>query len=645
MKAFAALYDAIDGTTSTAAKVAALVAYFRAAQPADAAWATAFLVGRRPKRLVRAPDIRTWAASEAGVDEWLFDECYTQVGDLAETISLLVPEHDDAGDEASLAEWVEQRLLPLGTLEGAAQRDALVGAWRALSGTSRFVFNKLITGAFRVGVSEGLVVRALAEVSGREADVIAHRLMGAWEPDAAWYARLVHADTDDADWSRPYPFFLAYPLEQPPGALGDVGAWQAEWKWDGIRAQVIVRRGRVFPWSRGEELLAGRFPEVELSASLLPDGTVLDGELLAWREGAPLPFASLQRRLNRKTVGKKLLAEVPVVLVAYDLLEWRGEDWRARPLHERRAQLEAVVRALPTGAAIVTSPLLGADTWDDLARQRDEARRAVAEGLMLKRRSAPYGVGRRVGDWYKWKVAPLSVDAVLVYAQAGHGRRAGLFTDYTFAVWDGDELVPFAKAYSGLTDAEIREVDRWVRRHTLETFGPVRSVTPELVFELAFEGIQASPRHKSGIAVRFPRIARRRPDKPAREADSRVVMHGVPVPATWLRCMADIRAVRGGLVRNSETQRARRQQKGVWWLAGGRWPGERSAFCCLRVLCVSSFRTGTPRSSGQKSAARGMSVAQRAQSFPLPSRPSRLAVPPRCSPMTPHLVSGAEPRP
>ena len=521
MRAFAALYDAIDATTSTQAKVDALAAYFAAAPPADAAWAVAFLVGRRPKRLVRAPDVRAWAAQEAGVPDWLFEECHAQAGDLAETISLLVPEREGANaDDDALAWWVEARLLPLGQLDGEAQRDALVGAWRALAGTARFVFNKLLTGSFRVGVSEGLVVRALARTSGREADVIAHRLMGNWEPTAEWYARLVSSATDDADWSRPYPFFLAYPLEQPPEGLGDVGEWQAEWKWDGIRAQLVKRRGRVFPWSRGEELLAGRFPEVEQAAQWLPDGTVLDGELLAWEGGRPLPFMALQRRINRKTVGKKLLAEVPCVLLAYDLLEWEGNDWRARPLAERRAMLERVVGQLPTGAAIALSPVVPGASWAALAAAREAARGNVSEGLMLKRRASAYGTGRRVGDWYKWKVAPLAVDAVLVYAQAGHGRRAGLFTDYTFAVWDGDQLVPFAKAYSGLTDAEIREVDRWIRRNTIETFGPVRSVTPELVFELHFEGIQASPRHKSGIAVRFPRIARRRPDKPASEADS-----------------------------------------------------------------------------------------------------------------------------
>jgi DNA ligase-1 len=364
------------------------------------------------------------------------------------------------------------------------------------------------------------VVRALARVSGVEQDVIAHRLMGEWEPSAAWFASLTSREIDDAAWSRPYPFFLAYALDAPAESLGDAPAWQVEWKWDGIRAQVVKRRGRVLLWSRGEELLAGRFPEVEQACAFLPDGTVLDGELLAWRDGAPLPFSALQRRLNRKTVGRTLLAEVPVHLVAYDCLEHAGEDQRAHPMRARRDTLERLVAQLPTGVPVSVSPLVAAASWDDVRAARADARAQEAEGLMLKRADSAYGVGRRVGDWWKWKVSPLTVDAVLVCAQAGHGRRAGLYTDYTFAVWDGDALVPFAKAYSGLTDAEIREVDRFVRAHTREKFGPVRTVDPELVFELAFEGIQESTRHKSGLAVRFPRIARWRRDKPASEADS-----------------------------------------------------------------------------------------------------------------------------
>lgn len=519
MRRFAELYDAIDATTATGGKIAALVSYFRDAPPADAAWAVAFLTGRRPKRLVRAPDLRNWAASAVDIPEWLFEECHAQAGDLAETISLLLPE-SERDTEESFAWWVEERLLPLGGMPADAQRASLLHAWERLSGTSRFLFNKLLTGSFRVGVSDGLVVRALAETSGLSTETIAHRLMGAWEPSADWFTSLVGTETTDADWSRPFPFYLAYPLEQGPESLGDVSEWQVEWKWDGIRGQLVRRRGRTFLWSRGEDLLSGRFPEIETAAEWLPDGTVLDGEILAWRDGGPLPFSELQRRIGRKTVGRKLLADVPCHLLVYDCLEAEGVDLRDRPIVERRAIAEAIVARLPAGAPLSTSPTLDVRSWDDVTLARGGAREAVAEGLMLKRRASPYGVGRRVGDWWKWKVQPLSVDAVLVYAQGGSGRRAGLFTDYTFAVWDGDKLVPFAKAYSGLTDAEIRKVDAFVRRNTLEKFGPVRTVKPELVFELAFEGIQLSTRHKSGIAVRFPRIARMRPDKPASEADS-----------------------------------------------------------------------------------------------------------------------------
>ncbi len=520
MNRFAALYDAIDRTTATTAKVAALVAYFRVAPAADAAWAAAFLLGRRPKRLVRAPDVRQWAAESAAIPEWLFEECYAQVGDLAETIALLIPDSQHADHDETLAWWVETQLLPLSSAPPDAQRTALEGAWSRLSGSARFVFNKLLTGAFRVGVSDGLVVRALAQVSGIAAEAIAHRLMGQWEPSAEWYVRLIGTETTDADWSQPYPFCLAHPVDGDPETLGDVQEWQAEWKWDGIRAQLVRRRGRTFLWSRGEELLAGRFPEIEAAAEWLPDGTVLDGELLAWRDDKPLPFTELQRRINRKTIGKKLLADVPCHLLVYDCLEHAAVDIRTQSLDARRAFALSAIASMPSGAPIGISPVLGADDWAVLHAARGRAREAVAEGLMLKRRAAPYGVGRKVGDWWKWKVTPLTVDAVLVYAQAGHGRRAGLFTDYTFAVWDGDALVPFAKAYSGLTDAEIRDVDRFVKQNTLEKFGPVRTVKPELVFELAFEGIQRSARHKSGIAVRFPRIARWRTDKPASEADS-----------------------------------------------------------------------------------------------------------------------------
>jgi DNA ligase 1 len=519
VKAFARLFAAIDQTTATNEKVAALVEYFRHAPPGDAAWAVHFLSGRRPKRLVGSRKLTSWASEESGLPGWLFEESYQSVGDLAETITLILPE-SGASSELPLARWVEDRLLAMRGEDDDVQRDVMVRSWRELDRTERFVWNKLITGSFRVGASHRLVIRALSEVSGVDQGVIAHRLMGAWEPTAEFFQRLIAPDTRDADVSRPYPFFLAYPLEAEPSMLGDIGDWSAEWKWDGIRAQLIRRAGKTFLWSRGEELLAGRFPEVEEIGGLLPEGTVIDGELLPWLDGTPLPFAQLQRRIGRKNLNRKILDEVPAALVAYDLLEERGEDLRALPLLERRHRLASLVTSVPSSGRLILSPDVPVTGWEAVSEARRRARTVGAEGIMLKRRSSAYGVGRRRGDWWKWKVDPHTIDAVLIYAQAGSGRRAGLFTDYTFGVWEGDHLVPLAKAYSGLTDEEMRKVDQFIRRNTLEKFGPVRTVKPELVFELHFEGIQASSRHKSGIAVRFPRMARWRTDKKAEEADT-----------------------------------------------------------------------------------------------------------------------------
>jgi DNA ligase-1 len=519
VKAFADLYAALDETTKTSVKVGAMRRYFATAPAADVAWAVYFLSGRKPKQVVPTRKLAAWATEAAGVSDWLFEECYHAVGDLAEAIALLLPA-PAALSTAPLHEWVEQRLLPLRGADEAVQRAAMLEAWQALDSRQRLVWNKLITGAFRVGVSQQLVTRALAEASGLEAAVVAHRLMGAWEPTPEFYAQLMARDAGGSDHSRPYPFFLATPLEDEPAALGDVRQWQAEWKWDGIRAQLVRRAGQTFLWSRGEELITERFPEIAGLGPLLPDGTVIDGEVLPWLDGAVGPFAQLQRRIGRKTLGKKILAEVPVVLMAYDLLEQGGADARQRPLQERRQSLAELVASVPSEGRLLLSPAVEAPSWEELAQARQESRGRHLEGLMLKRLSSPYRVGRVRGDWWKWKINPLTIDAVLVYAQRGSGKRASLYTDYTFAVWDDGQLVPVAKAYSGLTDAEIRQVDAFVRGHTVEKFGPVRSVRPELVFELAFEGIQPSPRHKSGVAVRFPRILRWRTDKPAAEADT-----------------------------------------------------------------------------------------------------------------------------
>jgi len=519
MKQFASLYRALDETTKTTRKIAAMREYFSQCSAGDGAWAIYFLSGRRFKRLLSVGRLREWCAQAADVPGWMFDECYGAVGDLAETMALLMPT-ETAGSDASLTYWVEDRIRPLSTLADEESHSAILRAWTELSTHERFVFNKLVTGAFRVGVAQQMVVRAIAAVSGVDPAVIAHRLMGAWEPFPDFFTSLLAPESGEIDVSRPYPFCLAHPTDENVESLGDVTDWLAEWKWDGIRGQIIRRSGQSFIWSRGEEPMLERFPELQEPTSALPEGTVLDGEILAWNETGVLPFSEMQRRIGRKTIGKKLLAEVPVRFVAFDLLEENGVDIRKLPLRERRGRLETILSRQPPDSAIMLSPLMRADSWEELAQLRQSSRESKVEGLMLKRADSEYGVGRITGLWWKWKIEPYTCDAVLLYAQRGNGRRASLYTDYTFAAWDGEALVPFAKAYSGLTDAEIREVDRFVRQNTLEKFGPVRSVKAELVLELAFEDIQLSKRHKSGIAVRFPRIARWRRDKKPEQADT-----------------------------------------------------------------------------------------------------------------------------
>ncbi|OLS61405.1 ATP-dependent DNA ligase [Pseudomonas putida] len=548
MKAFAELYLRLDATTSSNAKLQALQDYFSQAPAADAAWAVYFLSGGRPRQLVPTRLLRELAVRLSGLPEWLFEESYQAVGDLAETFSLLLPESEHSSD-AGLAYWVEEQLLPLRGLAPEVLAEQLPPLWAQLDRNSLLVCMKLITGSFRVGVSKLLVTRALAQLADLDAKQVAQRLVGYTDlrhrPTPGGYLALIAPPSAEEHAQRggqPYPFFLAHALQQPPeqfdALLGPVSDWQAEWKWDGIRAQLVKRDGQLWIWSRGEELVTERFPELHALAAGLPDGTVLDGEIVVWKpdtEGiAVQPFAVLQQRIGRKTLGKKLLADAPVVLLAYDLLEWQGEDWRSRPQRERRQQLEQVVNDYPA-AVLQLSPVLEADDWADLARQREASRSLGVEGLMLKARDALYGVGRTkdMGVWWKWKIDPFTVDAVLIYAQRGHGRRASLYSDYTFAVWDAPagsaerSLVPFAKAYSGLSDAEMRSVDGVIRKTTLETFGPVRSVTPSMVFELAFEGIALSKRHKSGIAVRFPRMLRWRQDKPVEEADDLATLQGL----------------------------------------------------------------------------------------------------------------------
>lgn len=584
MRRFSALFQALDASTGTGDKLRALRTYFDEAPPADAAWAAYFLAGGKPRQTVPGSLLRALACREAGIDDWLFEECYQAVGDLAETIALVLPPPVRVG-ERGLAAWIEDALLPLRTAPAEQQATAIAGYWKELDTAGRFLLTKLIGGGFRVGVSKLLVQRALAEHAGLDPKLVAQRMMGYTDktarPDEAAWRRLVApppggdaaaeaggADTGDhaPPPGQPFPFFLAHPLELAPGQfaerLGPPADWVIEWKYDGIRAQVVKAAGQVWIWSRGEELVTDRFPEVAALAQGWPDGTVVDGEIVVWKGDRPAPFALLQQRIGRKTLTRKVLDEAPAGFIAYDLLADAGRDLRDEPQHRRRAALEALAARTapqadlagdaPGGAApLRVSPTLEGADWPALAAWREQSRERGVEGLMLKHREARYGQGRRkqeglaAGTWWKWKIEPLSVDAVLIYAQAGHGRRASVYTDYTFAVWNRPpadaaearavveaiaarrppepgalQLVPFAKAYSGLTDAEFAEVDRVIRASTSEKFGPVRSVRPSLVFELGFEGINRSTRHRSGIAVRFPRMLRIRHDKPLHEADS-----------------------------------------------------------------------------------------------------------------------------
>ena len=554
MKQFARLFTEIDSTTSTNAKVEALQRYFGRTPPQDAAWAVYFLSGGKPRQVVKTATLRALACEVSGIADWLFEESYQAVGDLAETIAYILP-LETVDSDLGLADWVENRLLPLRGLPDDEVARRVRSYWCELDAQGRFLLIKLVGGGFRVGVSKLLIQRALAAWSGVDAKRIAQRMMGYMDaksmPSAIKYEALFAAGTgaaaDILDAGQPYPFFLAHQLDTPleglDARLGSVGDWQVEWKYDGIRGQVIKRAGQVWIWSRGEELVTDRFPEIVALAQALPDGTVLDGEILVWGQGAPAPFALLQQRIGRKTLGKKILADAPVTFMAYDLLELAGQDLRDQPQQLRRQKLEFVL----ADTSLKISPIQRLASWPAFADLRTESRARGVEGFMLKRLDAAYGTGRTKADglWWKWKIEPMTIDGVLIYAQAGHGRRASLYTDYTFAVWnraprdaeeaaavvqaiekrqpaqpDALQLVAFAKAYSGLTDEEFKRIDSVIRKTTLEKFGPVRSVRPTLMFELGFEGINRSPRHKSGIALRFPRMLRIRDDKPLHEANT-----------------------------------------------------------------------------------------------------------------------------
>jgi DNA ligase-1 len=566
VKRFTDLYRAIDQTTKTNEKVGAMEAYFREAAPADAAWALFFLCGWRLKGALASKVFRDAAMEASGVAGWMLDECQEATGDLSEAVALLLPDAPaTAGGDLTLEAIVRERIVPLQAAAPDKARRMLIDTWAALTLDQRLVFNKLVRGNFRVGVQRALVVRALAQAAGAEPALVAHRLSGDFEPSERGFLAVIGrgpdgatAGDDAAVASRPYPFCLASQFQDDVVVLGDISDWQLEFKWDGIRAQILRREGiesGIAIWSRGEEPIARQFPEIARNALVLPPGTVIDGEILAWRfdgsggfqQGRALSFNALQQRINRKKVDASLFDIEGVTFAAFDLLEFEAQDLRARPLRERRALLEQLLIPLErqTGGVLRLPRTIGAQSWEELVQIRSAARKSHnAEGVMMKHAGSRYHGSRVAGGtaataradggasagWWKWKIDPFTVDAVLIAAQQGSGNRAGLFTDYTFGVWDPDcsgRLTPFAKAYSGLTREEIAKVDAFIRSHITGRAGPVRMVEPELVFEIGFEGIQESTRHKSGIAVRFPRILRWRQDKTAKDADTIRMVRGL----------------------------------------------------------------------------------------------------------------------
>jgi DNA ligase-1 len=519
LQLFAALVSDLSTSTKTNDKLQSLVDYFAIAPDADKVWVIAIFSGRRPRRAVNSRLMREWCTEMIGIPDWLFDECYHTVGDLSETLALLLPETKEPDQiNQSLSFYLEQ-FIAIEKEEESIRKQFIIDSWQKMDRDERFVFNKLITGSFRIGVSQKTIVNALAKVVDHSPSVIAHRISGNWDPVTTSFNDLLSESASVSDFSKPYPFYLAYAIDDDVENLGDVNLWQAEWKWDGIRGQIIKRNNELFVWSRGEELMTDKFPEYIILKDLLPDGVVLDGEIIPATDGKPLAFAVLQTRIVRKNIGKKQLQEAPISFFAYDLLEYNFEDWRQKLLTERRKKLEEIILPLNNNT-IRISEIIEFNSWGELAELRKKSRDNNSEGIMLKRKDSDYKVGRKRGDWWKWKIDPLTIDCVMVYAQKGSGRRSNLYTDYTFAVQDGDKLITFTKAYSGLTDKEFAQVDNFVKRNSLEKFGPVRTVKPELVFEIAFEGIAASSRHKSGVALRFPRMSRWRKDKTVDEINT-----------------------------------------------------------------------------------------------------------------------------
>ena len=547
-RSFGNLINNLEQCNSTKKKINLISVFIKDIDPRDGSWILLLLMSTRQKRVITGRRLKDILQASFRMPSWLIDDCFAQVGDSAETISLLWPqlksELTDANIECSevynklfnepkeskpLHWWMETLLPAIKDATETTQNRLILKLWSDIADQDHYLTNKLITGGFRNGVSKGLVVKSIAQAYELDESTVLERLMKPIEINNIWFQELTHpVSINRTDRGAiPYPFYLASPVEIEKIKETPPADWRLEYKWDGIRGQLIKRDTGAYLWSRGEELVNHVFPEIIEMAENLPDGTVLDGEILCWQKDVrkPMAFASLQRRLGRKTVNKKLLKECPTVFLAYDILEHKSIDIRAYNLRDRLKLLESVQLNYNHPCLVIDNEKEFAE-WEELIQLRDRARLEGAEGLMIKKISSHYLSGRKRGYWWKYKHDPMTLDAVLIYAQAGTGKRANLFTDYTFALWDDSnkyskdrKLVTFAKAYSGLNNSELMELDKWIRTHTIERYGPTRVVEQKQIFEIAFEGVMESKRHKCGLAVRFPRIHRWRIDKPVMEAD------------------------------------------------------------------------------------------------------------------------------
>ena len=507
MRQFAALIRKLELSSRQNEKVLVLSAYFQEAAEKDRVWAIALLSQRRPSRTMTLRQMKKWALEFSGIPEWLFEESYQIVGDLAETIALILPPPTGQAEQG-LSHWIET-ITELKGRASEAQKALVFKSWEVLDKAERFQFNKLVTGSFRVSVSQRLMTRALSLATGMPETVLAHRISGGWDPESTAFQDLVREQSPTEEAGRPYPFQRIHPLEEGPNVLGETSGYLIDWKWEGIRCQLIRRSSNSFIWSEKGELITGAFPAIASALDNFPEGLVLDGEIVIMQDAGVGPASGIEKRLGMKKPGPKALRELPAAFIAFDILEREGTDLRDRPLLERKQQLlDLAGQVDATGEVILFSDPLPVNDWADVAGFRAEARNMRADGLLIKKRELPYRSGDVEGPWLHWKPEAHTINALLIYATRGQGGSTRQYTDLSFAVWAGDQLVPFTRTIEGLPEEDMAELSSWIRENTVERFGPVRSVRAEQVFEIAFEGIEPSSRHRSGLILRSPRILR-----------------------------------------------------------------------------------------------------------------------------------------